>query len=119
MKMHAVLLPLVTSLCLLLVVVPAMAGPIPFNPPSGTGSTIDSPGGFGFPGPDFFSSLHSEAPSGLDLSAPGGSYHMIGSGGPPDPPTPAPASEPSGIMVMVGSALGVMGLWRRNLKDLI
>ncbi len=122
MKLHAVLLLLVTSLCLVLAVVPAVASPIPFNPSSGAGFTINS-FEIGFPGPDSLSTLRSEAPSGLNLSAPAGagSYHLTGSGGGPlDPPTPVPTSEPSGIMVMFGSTLfGVAGLWRRRLNDLI
>lgn len=118
MKMHAVLLPLVT-LCLLLAVVPAMAGTIPFTPPSGAGPTTDS-FQLGFPGADFLSTLRSEAPGGLSPSGPG-SYKLIGAGGgPPDPPTPLPTPEPLGIMVMFGSTLfGVAGLWRRKLKDLV
>ena len=127
MKMHAVLLPLVTLLCLLLAM-PAMAGPIPFSAPSGDISMTDSVGGFGFPGPDVLSMLSSENPTGPGLSAGSigspltlpspGSYRLVGfGGGPPDPPTPAPASEPSGIVMVLSSGLlGVLGLCRRNLK---
>jgi len=127
MKTHAVLLPLVALLVLLLAVVPATAGPIPFSAPSGDGSMTGSVGEFGFPGPDFLTTLHTSAPSGLELSASTGSpllspspgsYRTIGSGGgPPDPPTQNPASEPGGIaMVLSSGLLGVLGLCRRNLK---
>jgi len=127
MKMCAVLLPLVALLCLLLAFVPAMAGPIPFSGPSGDLSMTDSVNDFGFPGPNFLSMLSSEDPTGLGLSGSigspltipsPGSYRLIGfGGGPPDPPTPAPASEPSGIaMVLSSGFLGVLGLCRRSLK---
>jgi len=128
MKTYAALLPLVTLSCLLLVA-PAMAGPIQLqsNAPSGTDSASGVITTLGYPGPDFLSILHSSAPSGFGLSAsmdyPSlnnslGSDKMIGAGGgPPDPPTPAPISEPSGIMVMFGSGVfGVLGVWRRRLR---
>jgi len=119
MKTRTVVLLLATLSCLLLVVAPAMAGPILFNPPSGDSSTTDLSGEFGIPAPDYLSTLHTAAPDGLDPSSPAGPYKIIG-GGPNDPPIPVPTSEPSGITVILGSALfGVLGLWRRNLKDLI
>jgi len=124
MKMNAVLLPLLTLLCLLVAVVPAMAGPMLFSGSSGDLSMTGSVGEFGFPGPNFLSTLSSEAPTGLGLSdspilSPSpGSYKTIGlGGGPPDPPTPAPISEPSGIaMVLSSGLLGILGLCRRDRK---
>lgn len=123
MKMHVVLLFLVTSVCL---VGPAMAGPIPLGTPSGAGYISDSSGQLGFPGPDFWSTLHSSAPSNLGLSGSrgdallatgsAGSDRLTG-GGPLGPPTPAPIPEPNGVIVMLGSGmLGVVGLVRRKLR---
>jgi len=117
MNSHTVVLPLVTLSCLLLVVAPAMAGPIAFNPPSGDTSTTDL-SMFGAPAPDYLSTLHSAAPDGSDqLSGSPGELKIIGIG-PNDPPIPI--QEPNGIIVLAGSVLfGVLGLWRRSLKDLI
>ncbi len=69
MKMHVVSLPLVTLSCLLLVV-PAMAGPIQFqsNPSSGTDFMAGSNMDLGYRGTDFLSTLRSSAPSGLETS---------------------------------------------------
>ena len=125
MKMHAASLTLVTLACLLLTV-PAVAGPIQFqsNPASGNEFAAGS-SEIQYPGADFLSTLRSSAPSGSESSAPStgsplvnnslGSDHLIGPGGPPDPPIPIPVSEPSGILVILGSGLfGVLGIWRRN-----
>ena len=117
MKTHIIGLAVLS--CVLLVVVPAVAGPIQFSTPS-PGSSAD--GKIGQVGPDFLSSLHSSAPSGF------GAYPSDGSPNPdkivvgPLPPIgpPAPAPEPSAMMVLLSSGtLAALGLWGRRLKGLI
>jgi len=116
MKTDVLKLPLAVLSCLLLVA-PAMAGSIPFSPPPPGSSVTESIGAISLPGPDIVSTLQGAPLGAPDFAAPAlGSDGFIG----PVPPNAIRRiPEPSGIMVMFGSGLLVLGLWRRRLKKLV
>jgi len=95
-----------------------MAGPMQFSLSSGGSLITHSINDSGFPGPDLVSTLQTTPLESPDLTVPAvGSAKMLARG--PVPPTAVQVPEPSGVMVMFGAGLIVLGLWRPELKRLI
>ena len=136
MKTRFPLSALVVSLCL---VAPLMASPIPIGSPAGSGYAMGSNIGLGLAELDMLSSSYKQAPSGFSVQGSmdnprgpnlqesmdnpppaAGPVGAIGRDGHADPgpnAVRAPVSEPSGLMVMLGSGLfGAGALLRRRLK---